>query len=149
MSTFPETTYMLDPQISERINASFGRQKLMQFYGATIEGIDNGFMAIAVPPTDFLLRTSGIFHGGVIAALADTAGGYAATTLYPQDVSFLTIEFKINFLRQAKGEKLIAKATVIKGGATITVVQTDLFILNNDKEAQVATSLITLIKASK
>lgn len=140
---------MLDPQISERINASFGRQKLMQFYGAYIEQIDHGTIAIAVPPTDFLLRTSGIFHGGVIAALADTAGGYAATTLYREDVSFLTIEFKVNFLRQAKGEMLIAKASVIKGGATITVAQTDLFIRDNGKETQVATSLITLIKASK
>ncbi|SEW40361.1 PaaI family thioesterase [Chitinophaga arvensicola] len=140
---------MLDPQISERINASFGRQKLMQFYGATIEHIGKGTITISVPPTDFLLRTSGIFHGGVIAAMADTAGGYAATTLSPEDISFLTIEFKINFLRQAKGEKLIAKATVLKGGATITVVQTDLFTLNNHQETQVATSLITLIKASR
>ncbi|WP_209861586.1 PaaI family thioesterase [Chitinophaga sp. OAE865] len=90
-----------------------------------------------------------MFHGGVIAALADTAGGYAATTLYREDVSFLTIEFKINFLRQAKGEKLIAKATVIKGGATLTVAQTDLFTVNDGKETQVATSLITLMKASR
>lgn len=140
---------MLDQHIGERIKASFARQKLMQFYGATILHIDNGAVEIAVPPTDFLLRTSGIFHGGVIAALADTAGGYAATTLYQEDVSFLTIEFKINFLRQAKGEKLIAKANVIKGGATLTVAQTDLFTVDNGKETQVATSLITLMKASR
>lgn len=140
---------MFDPQISERINASFGRQKLMQFYGASLENIDHGAITITVPPTDFLLRTNGIFHGGVIAALADSAGGYAATTLYAEDVSFLTIEFKINYLRQAKGEKLIARARVIKGGATITVVQTDLFILNAGKESQVATALLTFMKASK
>lgn len=140
---------MLDQHIGERIKASFARQKLMQFYGAIIQDIGSGIMEIAVPPTDFLLRTSGIFHGGVIAALADTAGGYAATTLYQEDVSFLTIEFKINFLRQAKGEKLIAKARVIKGGATLTVAQTDLFTINDGKETQVATSLITLMKASR
>lgn len=140
---------MLDQHIGERIKASFARQKLMQFYGAIIQDIGSGIMEIAVPPTDFLLRTSGIFHGGVIAALADTAGGYAATTLYQEDVSFLTIEFKINFLRQAKGEKLIAKARVIKGGATLTVAQTDLFTVNDGKETQVATSLITLMKASR
>lgn len=140
---------MLDQHIGERIKASFARQKLMQFYGATIQDIGSGIIEIAVPPTDFLLRTSGIFHGGVIAALADTAGGYAATTLYQEDVSFLTIEFKINFLRQAKGEKLIAKARVIKGGATLTVAQTDLFTINDGKETQVATSLITLMKASR
>lgn len=140
---------MFDQHIGERIKASFARQKLMQFYGAIIQDIGSGTMEIAVPPTDFLLRTSGIFHGGVIAALADTAGGYAATTLYQEDVSFLTIEFKINFLRQAKGEKLVAKATVIKGGATLTVAQTDLFTVNNGKETQVATSLITLMKASR
>lgn len=139
----------LEPPVQERILASFGRQKLMQLYKAEVTGIGRGYFEISVPPEDFLLRTSGIFHGGVIAALADSAGGYAATTLQEEDTSFLTIEFKINFLRQAKGEKLIAKARVLKGGKTLTVSQADIYTIDKGADKLVATALVTLIKQNK
>lgn len=137
----------LEPSIKDRVLASFGRQRLMQLYGAEITGIDRGFLEITLLSQDFLLRTSGIFHGGVLAALADSAAGYAATTLHLQDASFLTVEFKINFLNQANGDKLIARARVLKGGKTLTVSQTDLFTQNQGSERLVATALVTLMKA--
>ncbi|HEY0040459.1 MAG TPA: PaaI family thioesterase, partial [Flavisolibacter sp.] len=105
-----------------------------------------GSVAVRVPAKDFLLRTSGIFHGGVIAAVADTAAGYAAVSCEPVDASFLTVEFKINFLSKAKGDWLEAKATVIKNGRTLTVVSVDVFVKLEDSEKKVATALVTLIK---
>ncbi|PSL45306.1 uncharacterized protein (TIGR00369 family) [Chitinophaga niastensis] len=138
----------LAPHIEKRILESFARQKLMTAYGATVTGVAHGYMAITVPPKDFLLRTSGIFHGGVIAAIADTAAGYAAGTLHTADASFLTIEFKINFLNQAKGEQLIAKARILKGGKTLTIAQTDVFTEDDHIEKHVATAIVTLMKAN-
>lgn len=138
----------LSAAIRERVMQSFNRQPLMQAYGATVSGIGPGFMEISLPPKDFLLRTSGIFHGGVIAALADSAAGYAATTLYQNDTGFLTVEFKINYLNQAKGELLIARGRVLKNGKTLTVAQTDLFSVTGTSTRQVATALVTLIKSS-
>lgn len=140
---------MLDPAIQQRVAASFARQRLMALYGATLTQIDEGFLEITVPSADALLRTSGIFHGGVIAALADSAAGYAATTLSAEDVSFLTVELKINFLRPAKGERLIARGRLIKSGATLTVAQSDLYTVDGGQEKHIATSLITLIGATK
>lgn len=140
---------MLDPLIQQRVAASFARQRLMALYGATLTGIDEGYVEISVPAPDALLRTSGMFHGGVTAALADSAGGYAATTLHANDASFLTVELKINFLRPANGDKLIARGKVIKGGATLTVVQSDLFAVENDRENHVATALLTFIRETK
>jgi len=137
---------MLDPAIEQRIAASFARQRLMALYGATITAMDVGFIEMAVPGADALLRTSGMFHGGVIAALADSAGGYAATTLHSKNVSFLTVELKINYLRPAKGDRMIARGKVIKGGATLTVVQSDLYTTANGTETHVATALITFIR---
>ena len=96
-----------------------------------------------------LLRTAGIFHGGVITALADTAGGYAAGTVQETDSSFLTVELKINFLNPARGEKLITRGRVLKGGRTLTVVQTDSFIQNEGAEKLVATALITFIRENR
>jgi uncharacterized protein (TIGR00369 family) len=135
--------------LKKTILESFSRQKLMTVYGAVVTGISAGYFEITVDPREFLLRTSGIFHGGVIAALADSAGGYAATTLQPETTSFLTIEFKVNFLSQARGEKLIAKARVLKSGKTLTVAQTDIFTRSNGIETLVATALVTLMKANQ
>lgn len=121
----------------------------MALYGATLTGIDKGYVELSVPTTDALLRTSGMFHGGVIAAMADSAGGYAATTLHVNDVSFLTVELKINFLRPANGDRLIARGKVIKGGATLTIVQSDLYAVENGRENHVATALLTFIREIK
>jgi uncharacterized protein (TIGR00369 family) len=132
--------------MKERIEQSFGRQKLMAVYGADITIRQTGSVEVRVPAKDFLLRTSGIFHGGVIAATADTAAGYAAVSSEIVDTSFLTVEFKINFLNKAKGDWLVAKANVLKNGLTLTIVCVDVFIQTEGTERQVATSLVTLIR---
>src|SRR5579872_7430631 len=103
---------MLDPIIRERVAASFARQRLMILYGANLTAMDSGFLEITVPASDALLRNNGMFHGGVIAALADSAAGYAATTLYAEDVSMLTVELKINYLSPARGGSLIARGKI-------------------------------------
>jgi uncharacterized protein (TIGR00369 family) len=135
--------------IEQRILASFARQPLMASYGATITAMGRGYMEISLLPQDFLLRTNGLFHGGVITALADSAAGYAAGTLHNTDVSFLTVELKINFLNPAKGDRLITRAKVVKGGNTLTVVQTDSFIENTETFRQVATALLTFIREKR
>ena len=141
---------MLNEAIQQRVAASFARQRLMALYGAAITGMEEGYIEMTVPAADALLRTSGMFHGGVIAAMADSAGGYAATTLHAADASFLTVELKINYLRPAKGDKLIARGRVIKGGATLTVVQSDLYTTTGDgAETHVATTLITFMRETK
>jgi uncharacterized protein (TIGR00369 family) len=132
--------------MTERIAQSFNRQKLMAAYGARIAVLGEGSVEITVQAKDFLLRTSGIFHGGVIAAIADTAAGYAAASYMQEDTSFLTVEFKINFLNKAKGDWLKARTAVLKSGRTLTVVSADVFILTEKAEKKVATALVTLIK---
>jgi uncharacterized protein (TIGR00369 family) len=139
----------LAPHIEQRILESFARQRLMTAYGAAITGMNRGFVEISLLPQDFLLRTNGLFHGGVITALADSAAGYAAGTLHETDASFLTVELKINFLNPAKGDRLITRAKVLKGGKTLTIVQTDSFIENTETLRQVATALLTFIQEKK
>lgn len=139
----------LPPPVEQRILASFARQPLMITYGAAITTMGRGFVEISVSPQDFLLRTNGMFHGGVITALADSAAGYAAGTLHDTDVSFLTVELKINFLNPAKGDRLLTRAKVLKGGKTLTIVQTDSFIENTETLRQVATALLTFIQEKR
>jgi uncharacterized protein (TIGR00369 family) len=139
----------IGPGLKERIEQSFARQKLMAAYGSQISIEKPGSVTIRVPKKDFLLRTSGIFHGGVIAAIADTAAGYAAVSCEPVDASFLTVEFKISFLNKAKGDLLVARAGVLKKGRTLTVASVDLFVHTENVEKKVAVALVTLIKENK
>jgi len=136
----------VEPKLKTRIEESFARQKLMVAYGAQISVEGPGLVTVRVSAKDFLLRTSGIFHGGVIAATADTAAGYAAVSCVPVDVSFLTVEFKINFLNKANGDELIAKGLVLKNGRTLTVVSVDVFVRAENIEKKIAVALVTLIK---
>lgn len=136
----------LDPHIEQRLLDNFSRQPLMVAYGAAITAMAKGFMEITVEPIPLLLRGGGLFHGGVVTALADSAGGYAAATLLESKGSFLTVELKINFLRPAKGDRLVTRGKVLKGGRTLTIVQTESYIRGNDAEQLVATALLTFIR---
>ncbi|WP_161596730.1 PaaI family thioesterase [Chitinophaga vietnamensis] len=142
-------TTPLAPEIEQRVRDSFGRQKLMAMYGATITGIGKGYFEISMPPSDITLRPSGIFHGSAIAGVTDVVAGYSATTIPAEDPYFVTVEFKINFLNQAKGELLIGKGKVIKAGATLTIVQADIFTRNGEQETHAATALVTMMRINK
>ena len=72
-----------------------------------------------------LTQQRGFLHGGVTAALADTAAGFAAYSLMPAGSSPLTVEFKINLIAPAAGERFIASANVVRSGRTLTIVETD------------------------
>ena len=90
--------------------------------GAELIEAADGRAAIEVPYREDLTQQHGYFHGGVVTAIADTACGYAAYTTMPLDSSVLTVEFKINLMNPAAGDRLRAEARVNKSGRTLVVV---------------------------
>lgn len=70
-------------------------------------------------------QVHGVVHGGVIAALADTAGGLATYMACPRGTRVATIEMKINYLEAVEGGHVTAEATVVRKGAHIAVVDCD------------------------
>jgi uncharacterized protein (TIGR00369 family) len=139
----------LQPHTEKRIRDHFAAQPLLKIYGATLTALGKGFAEISLEPQPFLLRSGGLFHGGVITAIADSAGGYACGTLFETEALFLTVELKINFLNPAKGDRLVTRGKVLKGGKTLTIVQTDSFIERNGTPHPVATALLTFIREIK
>jgi uncharacterized protein (TIGR00369 family) len=111
----------------ERIRNSFARQGFMRTLGATIESIEPGMVTLACPSNDGLTQQQGLLHGGVLASLADVACGYAALTAMPEDREVLTVEFKINFMKPAKTDRLIAVGRVIQAGRTLAVCEGSVF----------------------
>jgi uncharacterized protein (TIGR00369 family) len=74
----------------------------------------------------------GYFHTGATSAIADSAGGYAAFTLFSENTSVLTVEYKINLLAPALGDHIEALRTVLKSGRTLTVCQLKSFASSGD-----------------
>ena len=82
---------------------------------------------------------------GAVAAIADSAAGYAALTLMPATAGVLTAEFKINFLAPAAGERLVAVGRVVKAGRTLTVAQAEVFAERGGERTVVALLTATLM----
>jgi len=61
--------------------------------------VEPGLVEIALPYRPELTQQHGYFHGGIVSTIADSAGGYAAYTLFPADSSILTVEYKISVPR--------------------------------------------------
>lgn len=128
-----------------RIRASFARQGLMHTLGASLGEIGPGRVEIVLVPTPEIAQQHGFVHAGAVSAIADSAAGYAALSLMPIDRGVLTTEFKINLLAPATGERIVARARVIKAGRTLTLAQTDVFAVADGTERLVAFLTATLM----
>ncbi len=135
----------LDPDYEARVRASFDRQEFMATLGVMIEHLAPGEVDLALLHRPNLTQQHGYFHAGVTATLADSAAGYAALSLYPQGTGVLTTEFKINLLRPAEGQRLVARGRVIKPGRTLTICRSDVYGTRDGRETHVATLLLSMI----
>ena len=109
-------TKVLDAQTEARVRESFARQGFMRHLGAEMTGVKYGEVEIRVPFREELTQQHAYFHGGVSAAIADTATGYAAFTTMAADSSVIAVEFKINLVAPAEGEALVARGRVLRAG---------------------------------
>jgi uncharacterized protein (TIGR00369 family) len=134
-----------DPGFADRVRASFGRQSAMETIGASIARIEPGEVEIQLPYAAHLTQQHGFLHGGIIGAALDSACGYAGSTLMAADVGVLSIEYKINFVAPAKGQRFRMVGTVVKPGRTITVVEGRAFAIDDGREKLVATMSTTLM----
>ncbi|MFF0525641.1 PaaI family thioesterase [Actinomadura nitritigenes] len=134
-----------DAEVQARIQASFDRQGLMGHLGARLTHIGPGRVSISLPARPEVTQQNGYFHAGATSAIADTAGGYAAFTLFPEGTSVLTVEYKINLLAPAEGERIEAEGTVLRPGRTLTVCRLEVFAVRDDRRKLVAAGQQTLI----
>ena len=124
MNEAPSTAFT--PKIeryAERVRASFARQGAMALIGAQLTAVGPGYAAIELVPRPELSQQHGYVHAGILAALADSAGGYAGYTLFPEESSVLTVEYKLNLLAPARGDRIVAEGFVVKPGRTLTITR--------------------------
>lgn len=126
--------HVSDPNFAERVLASFDKQNAMHLVRATMSVVKNGMTEIHVPHWDGIEQQHGFVHGGVVGMIADSSAGYAAMTVVPANASVLTVEYKMNLVAPADGEKLIARGQVVRPGRTLIVTKAEVFAVKDGKE---------------
>ncbi len=134
-----------DPDFRARVSSSFDGQSIMQLIDAAVTRIEAGQVEIELPYREDLTQQDGFLHAGISSTIMDSACGYAAYTLMPADARVLTIEFKINLLAPAAGDRFRAVGRVRKPGRSVFVAEADLFARNGAGEKLVATMTGTLM----
>ncbi len=128
----------------EHVRAIFERAPFIGDLGVALSDLGPGWCESVLRIAPKHLQQDGYIHAGVQATIADhTAGGAAGTVAKPGDL-VLTVEFKINLLRPALGDRLRCRATVLRDGRTITVVESEVFARKDAAEKLVSKAMVTL-----
>lgn len=136
----------LDPNFEARVRAGFTAQQLMRTLGAAIVKVAPGEVHIELPFSEALTQGHGFHHAGVTTAIVDSACGYAAYSLMPADSSVLTVEFKVNLVNPAKGERFLAIGKVIKPGRTLSICSGEVTAYDNGQTKLVAMMQATMMQ---
>ena len=134
-----------DTDYEARVRASFARQRALVTIGAKLARVAPGEVEVDLPFREDLTQQHGYLHGGIVAAVVDTACGYAALTLAPAGADVVSVEFKLNLLAPAVGERIEARGRVIRAGRTITVCRADVVAITDQTEKLVATMTGTMM----
>jgi len=122
-----------DPAYAERVRESFRLQQAMTLIGAELAVVEPGYTEIRLAFKPEITQQHGVIHGGVVGMIADSAAGYAANTLTPADTSVLTVEYKLNLLAPADGERLVARGEVIRPGRTLLITHAEVFAVKHEQ----------------
>lgn len=134
-----------NPYFKKRVQHSFDRQQAMSTLGASIINIEPGKVSIRLPFSESLTQQHGFIHAGIISTVLDSACGYAAFSLMPENAAVLTIEYKINLLSPAQGDWFEAIGVVKKPGRNVTVADGEVYAHSGDKKKLVASMVGTLM----
>ncbi|MPT53852.1 MULTISPECIES: PaaI family thioesterase [Delftia] len=142
------TVLRLEPANSDfarRVQDSFARQGAMHTLGAELSLLEPGAVDVCLDWAPGLTQQHGFLHAGMVSTALDSACGYAGLTLMPADAAVLTIEFKINLLAPAKGQRFRMEGRVLKPGRTITVTEGRAYAIDGGREKLIATMGCTLM----
>jgi len=139
----------LDPIQKQKVYDSFARQGLMKAIGGRLVRVERGRVDVELPHSEAITQQHGYFHAAAITAIADNAGGYAALTLMHEDEEVVAVEFKINLLRPAIAQRLLAQAVVLRAGRTIVTSQITVSDVLESGPVDVAVMLQTNFRVSE
>lgn len=134
-----------NPQFEAVVRDSFARQPFMGLIGARMSDLKPGFCELTLERDVQLTQQHGFFHGGLVGSLVDSAAGYAAFSLYPENSTVLTVDMKVNFLNPSDGDTLIARAHVIRPGGKLYHLKGEAFSVRDGEEKLCLTGVFTMM----
>ena len=120
------------------------QQAFSRLLGTEITAWDASGCTLELPLRDDLLQQNGFAHGGVVSYLADNALTYAGGGALA--VPVVTSEFKINYVRPAVGQRLIARAEALAVGKAQAVCRCDVFAVDAGVEKLCAMAQGTIVR---
>jgi uncharacterized protein (TIGR00369 family) len=127
-----------------KVRAIFEKAAFVTDVGIVVTEVGPGWCESALEVKPRHLQQNGFVHAGVLATMGDHTAGAAAGTLVGGDEGVLTVEFKINLLRPAKGDRVRCRAQVLRQGRTLSVVESEMMAIGGGEEKLVAKSTVTL-----
>ena len=132
-------------ELAERVRRAVAQQPFMTTLGVTVSHAAPGEVDLQLPFDDHLTQQHGFLHGGAVAAVLDSACGYAAWSAADGEVDVLTVEYKINLLEPAVGNGVLCQGRVVRRGGRLTVCRGEAYA----DEKLVATSTTTMVIRSR
>ncbi|UWQ43411.1 PaaI family thioesterase [Leisingera aquaemixtae] len=124
--------------MDHRIRSSFAKQSMMQTLGAEVASVAPGEVVITAPILPGSRQQHDVAHAALSFAIGDTAAGYAALTVMPEDCEVMTAEMKINLLAPGAGDHLRATGKVIKPGRRLVIVTAEVHVVTAKEEKLIA-----------
>ncbi|HXX29890.1 MAG TPA: PaaI family thioesterase [Myxococcaceae bacterium] len=131
-------------EIEARVRSIYERAAFVQALGIRLESAAAGTVTAVLPVRPDHLQQDGLVHAGVLATMADHAAGAAAVTGVAPEETVLSVEFKLNLLRPARGPELRVRAEVLRQGRRLCVVESSVFGGPRDAPELVAKATVTL-----
>ena len=134
-----------DPNFKSKVEESFNRQEVMKTINAFLSKIEPGKVSIKLEYSSKITQQHGFVHAGIVSTVIDSACGFAALSLMPEDAGVLSIEFKVNLLAPAKGDYFVASGFVRKPGKNIMFTEGELMAYEGNEEKLIATMVATMM----
>jgi uncharacterized protein (TIGR00369 family) len=136
------------PDFPGKVREIFHHAAFINDLGIRLKDLGEGWCESALEVLPKHLQQDGYIHAGVQATMADHTAGGAAGTLAAEGELVLTVEFKINFLRPALGERLRCRAAVLRQGRTLNVAESEVYAQRDGSETLVSKAMVTLALVS-
>jgi uncharacterized protein (TIGR00369 family) len=134
----------MDPRVTAKVRHIFDNADFIRDLGLELTQVEDGWCETRLELRDKHRQQHGRVHAGVMATIADHTAGCAARGAVGLDRDILSIEFKINLLRPAVGDRLRCRAKVLRAGKTVAVCESEVFAQKDSQEKLVAKAMVTL-----
>jgi len=117
----------MEPEVRQKLIERVQMNPYVKHLQIEFTKVEDGLVEARMPLFDEQRQYSGVIHGGVLAALADTIAGFVTYTVTPPDKDVLTAELKTSFLRATWGKELFAKGYMIKPGRNVHFSECEIY----------------------